>query len=138
LRDFLRIEAQSRSEIRKDQRERAILHFPEGFSSGGVGGEECFEREFGECDVHWRAKNGGSAEEGEKAPFGDQLERHNYSSVVAICSRGTSRFALAGNGIRAKLIHEFHENRVGGDLNLMIQASEQMRTPFGQVGNARR
>jgi hypothetical protein len=55
-----------------------------------------------------------------------------------VISRGTGRFALAGNGIRAKLIHEVHENRIGGDLNLMIQASEQMRTPFGQVGNARR
>ena len=56
----------------------------------------------------------------------------------SVISRGTGRFALAGNGIRAKLIHEVHENRIGGDLNLMIQASEQMRTPFGQVGNARR
>jgi hypothetical protein len=134
---ILRIEVQSRSDWR-DQRERAILHFPEGFRGGGVGGEKRFEREFGECDVHWRTKNRGSAEEGEKARFGDQLERHDYSCVVAIYNRGTSRFALAGSWIFAKLVHELHENWVGGDLNLMMQPCEQMRTPFGQIGDARR
>lgn len=124
--------------IRNGRSERAILHFPEGFRSGGIGGEKCFEREFGERNVHRRTKNGGSADEGEKARFGDQLERHDYSCIVAICSRGTSRFALAGRGICAKFGHEFHENRVGGDLDLLMQAREQMRAPFGQVGNARR
>lgn len=89
------LEMKSREGISNGQSERAILHFPEGFRSGGVGGEKCFEREFGERDVHRRTKNGGSADEGEKARFGDQLERHDASCVVAICSGGTSRFALA-------------------------------------------
>jgi len=35
-------------------------------------------------------------------------------------------------------VFQAEEDCLGGDLNLMIQASEQMRTPFGQVGNARR
>src|ERR1700730_11646201 len=105
------LEMKSRDGISNGQSERVVLHFSEGFRGGGVGGEKCFEREFGERDVHRRTKNCGSAEEGEKARFGDQLERHDYSCVVAICSRSTSRFAFVGNRIRAKLVHEFHEKR---------------------------
>jgi hypothetical protein len=45
----------ARDEVEGNQSEKAGLHFPKG-GGGGIGGEECFECEFGEGDVYRRTK----------------------------------------------------------------------------------
>lgn len=57
--------------------------------------------------------------------------------MIAMGRRRTAGLAFARGGIRTKLVHEFDENRVGSDLNLMMQAGEKVRAPFGQVGDPR-
>ena len=95
----------------------------QGFCCGSIGREEGLERKLRQRDVDGRAEYGSRADEAEHARFRDELNGHNdpaeFPFLRTLCGPGTTR-----HRILAKLAHELHEHRVGGDVDLMTQARE--------------
>ena len=41
------------------------------------------------------------------------------------------------SGIGPQLVHQLHEDRIGGEVDLPVQARDEVRAPFGEVDDAR-
>jgi hypothetical protein len=95
----------------------------------GVGGEERFDREFGDGDVERRAEGGHGTEEDEFAAIVADAQRYDDVAGPGRVDLGFGLVARVGT----QLVQETGEIGVRGQGDLATKATEQMRPPLAQV-----
>jgi hypothetical protein len=99
-----------------------------------VGGEEQFQRQFGQHHIDRRAEHRGHAEEGQHARTGLDPERHRD----LVFDIGRLSRTIGRRRVGAHFTQKIDQRAIGGQLDLAAQAIQQMRPPFGEIDDARR